>query len=40
MSETHRGRAARNSRVTAAVLWGIVALFFFGIVAKYLFRTP
>jgi hypothetical protein len=37
MSEAHRARAARNSRITAAVLWGIVALFFFGIIVKYLF---
>jgi hypothetical protein len=37
MNEAHRARAARNSRITAAVLWGVVALFFFGIMAKYLF---
>lgn len=37
MSDAHRSRAERNSRITAAVLWAIVALFFFGIMAKYLF---
>ncbi len=35
--DAHRSRAARNSRITAAVLWGIVALFFFAIMAKYMF---
>ncbi len=39
MSETDRSRAVRDNRITAAVLWGIVALFFFAIVAKYLFLT-
>ncbi len=37
MNESHRARVVRNNRITAAVLWGIVALFFFGIMAKYLF---
>jgi len=37
MTEAHRTRAARNSRITAVVLWGVVALFFFGIMAKYVF---
>jgi hypothetical protein len=36
---THRDHAVRNNRVTAVVLWGIVALFFCGIIAKYLFLT-
>lgn len=39
MSQTVRSRAVRDNRITAAVLWGIVALFFFGIMAKYLFLT-
>jgi len=39
IDDTHRERAARNSRVTAAVLWGIVALFFFAIIVKYMFLT-
>jgi hypothetical protein len=34
-----RERVTRNNRITAAVLWGIVALFFFAIMAKYLFLT-
>ena len=34
-----RERVARNNRITAAVLWGIVAVFFFGIMVKYLFLT-
>jgi|AP12_2_1047962.scaffolds.fasta_scaffold36430_2 hypothetical protein len=34
-----RERIERNNRITAAVLWGIVALFFFAIMAKYLFLT-
>jgi len=37
VTEARRERQARNSRLTAAVLWTIVALFFFGIMAKYLF---
>ena len=32
-----RERVARNNRITAAVLWGIVAVFFFGIMLKYVF---
>jgi len=32
-----RERITRNNRITAAVLWGIVALFFFAIMAKYFF---
>jgi hypothetical protein len=35
--EADRARIVRNNRITAAVLWGIVALFFFGIMVKYLF---
>jgi hypothetical protein len=35
--EDDRARIARNNRITATVLWGIVALFFFGIMVKYLF---
>jgi hypothetical protein len=35
--ESDRARIARNNRITATILWGIVALFFFGIVVKYLF---
>ena len=38
--ETHRERITRNNRITAAVLWAIVALFFLSIMAKYLFVTP
>jgi hypothetical protein len=38
-SRTREERVARNNRITAAVLWGIVALFFFGIMVKYLFLT-
>jgi type VI protein secretion system component VasF len=34
---TRRERITRNNRITAAVLWGIVALFFFAIMAKYVF---
>ncbi|MCZ7566898.1 MAG: hypothetical protein M5U08_26320 [Burkholderiales bacterium] len=37
MNDARRERQTRNSRLTAAVLWAIVALFFLGIVAKYLF---
>jgi hypothetical protein len=36
---SHRERTVRNNRITAALLWGIVAVFFFGIIAKYLFLT-
>ena len=36
---TRRERIMRNNRITAAVLWGIVVLFFFAIMAKYLFLT-
>jgi len=32
-----RERITRNNRITAAVLWGIVAIFFFAIMLKYLF---
>jgi hypothetical protein len=38
-STPQRERIERNNRITAAVLWGIVALFFFGIMAKYVFLT-
>jgi hypothetical protein len=31
-----RARIARNNRITAAILWVIVAIFFFGIIAKFL----
>jgi hypothetical protein len=37
VNDAHSERSARNSRVTAAVLWAVVALFFFAIVAKYFF---
>ena len=39
MIDAHRERNARNSRITAAVLWAMVALFFLAIVAKYFFLT-
>ena len=34
---TRRECITRNNRITAAVLWGIVALFFLAIMAKYFF---
>jgi hypothetical protein len=36
-TEADRARIARNNRITATVLWGIVGLFFFGIMVKFLF---
>jgi len=30
----------RNNRVTALVLWSIVAFFFFAVIAKYLWLVP